>query len=70
MVDALLVESQQMKAFLLLILWPIIPAKAEQSNIKCPGNNTIEMRWCVSKKLDESNAVLSQEKKLSSETLR
>ena len=59
-----------MKAFLLLILLPIIPAKAEQPDIKCPGNTTIEMRWCASKKLDESNGILTREKKLSPEDLK
>ena len=45
-----------------------MPAKAEQPDIKCPGSNTVEMRWCASKNLDESKAAL--EKKLSPETLK
>ena len=57
-----------MKALLLLMLLPLMPAKAEQPNIKCPGSNTVEMRWCASKSLDESKAAL--EKKLSPETLK
>ena len=44
-----------------------MPAKAEQPDIKCPGNNTVEMRLCASKSLDESKAALK--KKLSPETL-
>jgi hypothetical protein len=52
-----------MRALLLLMLLPLMPAKAEQPDIKCPGNNTVEMRWCASKSLDESKAAL--EKKLS-----
>jgi hypothetical protein len=56
-----------MRALLLLMMLPVMPAKAEQSNIKCPGNTTIEMRWCASKSLDESKAALA--KKLSPETL-
>ena len=45
-----------------------MPAKAEQPDIKCPGVNTVEMRWCASKSLDESKAAL--EKKLAPETLK
>ena len=56
-----------MRALLLLMLMPLIPAKAEHPDIKCPGNNTVEMRWCASKSLDESKAALK--KKLSPETL-
>ena len=58
---------ERMRALLLLMLMPLIPAKAEHPDIKCPGNNTVEMRWCASKSLDESKAAL--EKKLSAETL-
>ncbi len=57
-----------MRALLLLTLLTLMPAKAEQPNIKCPGKNTVEMRWCASKSLDESKAAL--EKKLSPETLK
>ena len=57
-----------MKGLLLLLLLPVMPVKAEQPNIKCPGQNTVEMRWCASKSLDESITAL--EKKLSPETLK
>ena len=57
-----------MKALLLMLFLPVMPAKAEQPDIKCPGINTVEMRWCASKSLDESKAAL--EKKLSPETLK
>ena len=57
-----------MKALLLMLLLPVMPAKAEQPDIKCPGINTVEMRCCASKSLDESRAAL--EKKLSTETLK
>ena len=46
-----------MRALLLLI-----PVKAEQPDVECPGNNTVEMRWCASESLEESKSVL--EKKL------
>ena len=52
-----------MRALLLLMLLLPMPAKAQQPNIDCPGNNTHEMRWCASKSLQESNVAL--EKKLS-----
>ena len=57
-----------MKGLLLLLLLPVMPAKAEQPDIQCPGQNTIEMRWCASQSLDESNADL--QKKLPPETLK
>ena len=53
-----------------LVLPSLVLAKAKHLIIKCPGNNTLEMSWCASKKFDESNAVLAKEKKLSPETLR
>lgn len=57
-----------MKGLLLLLLLAVIPVKAEQPDIQCPGQNTIEMRWCASKNLGESNADL--QKKLPPETLK
>lgn len=56
------------RLLLLLLLLPLMPAKAEHSAIKCPGQNTIEMRWCASQKWEESNQAL--EEKLSPETLK
>ena len=50
-----------------LLLLPLIPAKAEDPDIQCPGMNTIEMRWCVSKSWEESNQGLKEQ--LSPETL-
>ena len=57
-----------MRALLLLTLLTLMPAKAEQPDIKCPRNNTVEMRWCASKSLEESNTAL--EKKLAPEILK
>ena len=57
-----------MKGLLLMLLLPVMPVKAEQPDIQCPGQNTIEMRWCASKNLGESNADL--QKKLPPETLK
>ena len=59
---------EKMRALLLLMLLPMMPAKAEQPDIKCPGKNTVEMRWCASKSLDESKEAL--EKKLTPETVK
>ena len=60
--------QNHMQTLLLLMLLPPMPAKAEQPKIQCPGENTVEMRWCASKSLQESNDAL--EKKLSPETLK
>ena len=57
-----------MKAILLLMLLPLMPAKAEEPDIQCPGVNTVEMRWCASKSLGESKAALEQ--KLSPEAMK
>ena len=50
-----------------LLLLPLMPVKAEEPDIQCPGANTIEMRWCASKSWEESNKALKQQ--LSPETL-
>ena len=51
-----------MKALpLLLMLMPVMPAKAVQPIIKCPGDTTPEMRWCASKRKQVSNAALQKE---------
>ena len=50
-----------MKTLLLLILLPVMPAKAEQQDIQCPGQNTVEMRWCASKSLKKSNNALEKQ---------
>ena len=57
-----------MKALLLLLLLPVMPVKAEQPDIQCPGANTVEMRWCASQQWKESNQSL--EKQLEPETLK
>jgi len=50
-----------MKALLMLTLLSLMPAKADQPNINCPGNNIPEMRWCASKRKRESNTALQKE---------
>ena len=57
-----------MKALILLLLLPLMPVKAEQPEIKCPGNNTVEMRWCASQSLDQSNQALREQ--LEPETMK
>ena len=57
-----------MKALILLLLLPLMPVKAEQPEIKCPGNNTVEMRWCASQSLDQSNQALKEQ--LEPETMK
>ena len=54
-----------MNAILLLSLASALAAPLE---IKCPGSNTIEMRWCASKSLDESKTALKM--KLSPEVMK
>ena len=51
-----------------LVLLPFMPAQAQHSEISCPGQTTVEMRWCASQKLEESNQALKE--KLSRETLK
>ncbi len=50
------------------LLLSLVSAFAEQPDIKCPGDNTVEMRRCASRSLDESKAEL--EKKLSPEAMK
>ena len=45
-----------------------MPVVAQQPEIQCPGQNTIEMRWCVSKAWEQSNEALIH--KLPSEILK
>ena len=57
-----------MRTLLLMMLLPLMPAKAEQLDIQCPGNNTVEMRWCASRSSSESKTAL--ERKLLPETMK
>ena len=50
-----------MKALLLLLLLPLMPAKAEEPEIQCPGLTTYEMRFCASQKWEESSQALKQQ---------
>ena len=57
-----------MKRLLLSVLaLPVMPAAADPNQIQCPGDNTIEMRWCASKRWEESTNALQE--KLSPEGL-
>ena len=51
-----------------LLLIPLMPAKAQPPEIGCPGQTTVEMRWCASQQWEESNKALKD--KLSPETLK
>ena len=48
---------------LLVLVWLLsaMSAKAQDPEIQCPGQNTIEMRWCASQEWGESNEALKQE---------
>ena len=51
-----------MKRLLLaLLLLPLMPVGAQEPDIQCPGMNTIEMRWCTSISLEESDQSLKQQ---------
>ena len=50
-----------MKALLLLLLLPLMPVKAEQPEIQCPGLTTYQMRFCASQKWEESNQALREQ---------
>ena len=57
-----------MKRLLLPVLaLSAIPATADATHIQCPGDSTIEMRWCASKQWEESTTALQE--KLSPEGL-
>ena len=49
------------KALLLLLLLPLMPGKAEEPKIQCPGLTTYEMRWCASKSWEESEHSLKEQ---------
>ena len=52
------------KALLLLLLLPLMPAKAEKPKIDCEGRNgvtTYEARFCASQRLDQSNQELKEQ---------
>ena len=54
-----------MRAVLLpLLLLPLMPVKAAEPKIQCPGENTIEMRWCTSQRWEESNQALEEQLEL------
>ena len=50
-----------MRTLLLLLLLPLMPAKAEEREIQCPGLTTYEMRFCASQSLDQSNQALKDQ---------
>ena len=57
-----------MRLFLpFLLLLTVLPAKAEQVEINCPGLTTVEMRFCASQKWEESSQALK--KRLSPATM-
>ena len=55
------------KLLLLVLLSFAVPGQAQEPDIQCPGMNTVEMRWCVSKSRQESRQALKEQ--LPAETL-
>jgi hypothetical protein len=43
-----------------ILLIPIGNANAKTANITCPGENTVEMRYCAEISLDQSNTKLKK----------
>ena len=59
----LLVEARtSVKRLLLLGIWllPFSVAHAKTPAIRCPGDNTVEMRYCASMSLEQSDKQLHQ----------
>ena len=50
-----------MKVLLLLLFFPLVPLHAKEPEIQCPGENTIEMRFCASQRWSESNQALREQ---------
>ena len=50
-----------MRALLLLLFFPLVQVQAREPEIQCPGENTVEMRWCASKRWEEANQALQDE---------
>ena len=50
-----------MKVLLLLLFFPLVPVQAKEPEIQCPGENTIEMRFCASQRWSESNQALREQ---------
>ena len=49
------------RALLLLLLLPAIPAKTQESEIQCPGLTTYEMRFCSAQSWEQSNQALKEQ---------
>ena len=50
-----------MRTLLLLLLLPLMPAKAEEREIQCPGLTTYEMRFSASQSWERSNQALKDQ---------
>ena len=50
-----------MRALLLLLFFPLVQVQAREPEIQCPGENTVEMRWCASKRWEEANQALQEQ---------
>ena len=50
-----------MRSLLLLLLVPLMPVRAEEPEIKCPGLTTYEMRLCASQRWEQSNQALKEQ---------
>ena len=47
--------------FLQLLLFTLMPARASDSAIQCPGQNTVEIRHCASQQWEQSQQELEEQ---------
>ena len=50
-----------MKLLLIFLLLSVMPVKAEEPEIQCPGLTTYEMRFCASQSWERSNQALKEQ---------
>ena len=55
------VFEKKVNLLLILLLLPLMPVKAEEPEIHCPGLTTYEMRFCASQSWEQSNQALKEQ---------
>ena len=50
-----------MRGLFLLLLLPVMPVKAQEAEIQCPGLTTYEMRFCASQRWEKSKQALKEQ---------
>ena len=54
-------SEAKVKSLLIFLLISVMPLKADEPDIQCPGLTTYEMRFCASQSLDQSNQALKEQ---------